>query len=70
MADMLIKNGATLDTIDFIDSGKKLLFELANKEKMVKFLIGNGVNLTVADNEGLTLLHYAAKRGKKAHKYK
>lgn len=60
-ADFLIKNGATVDTINF---SEQIIAGLANKEDMVKWLMGKGVNLNDAHSDaGLTLLHAAAKKG-------
>lgn len=69
VADVLIKNGANLTTIDF--TNKYVLYRLARKEELLKCLISNGVNFSVVnDDEGLSFLHMAAKIGKNAYKFK
>lgn len=68
MADLLIKNGASTDAIDFTQS--ILQSHLANKGEMVKLLISSGANLNVADNEkASTMLHHAVLGGKNAKKF-
>lgn len=69
VADLLIKNGANITTIDF--TRERVLLHLANKEELVRCLMSNGVNFNVVDSEsGLTFLHIAAKTGKSTHKVK
>lgn len=69
-AELLMKNGATIDTIDFTGSDQYLLSHLADKSEMVKWLISNGANLNVADSEGWTLLHLAATNGMNINEFK
>lgn len=69
MADLLIKNGVNINTIDF--TSKRLLTFLTHKEKMVEWLLSNGANLNVVDSEiGLSLLHLTAEKGKSIHRFK
>lgn len=64
MAELIINSGSDVSKIDFTESARQTLSNLADNEEMVKILISNGANLSAAkSDEELTLLHLAAREG-------
>lgn len=64
MAELLFKNGATIDTMDLTGPAGHIIFPLSLDEEMIELLMSKGVNLNVVTRTRLTLLHRVADRGR------